>query len=210
MKVDERRFTLSAVDFALFNPNTRTCPVFRTSNDMDIARKMYHRAGVLWKEARGTDAPELNPWGVKFSAMFHMSNDSNLFKTREELEDEDWELEGNIFFKKDEEDYYLPLYEAKLFHQYDHRFATFDGVSNVDIKEGNAKPMTSKEKADPQTISLPRNWVPQKEVAIRLDKLGKTIQLTDREIFDVLTKLARRSVSEILSVQPTNERRFSR
>ena len=37
--------------------------------DMEIARKMYNRAGVLWKEARGSD-PEENPWGVKLSTMF--------------------------------------------------------------------------------------------------------------------------------------------
>ena len=33
----ERRFTLSAEDFALFNPNTRTCPIFRTRRDMEVA-----------------------------------------------------------------------------------------------------------------------------------------------------------------------------
>ena len=79
LKEAERRFTLSADDFSLFNPNTRTCPIFRTRRDMEIARKMYRRAGVFWKEASRSD-PEQNPWGVTFSTMFHMSNDSGLFK----------------------------------------------------------------------------------------------------------------------------------
>src|SRR5205823_7859246 len=40
-KVDEledadRRFTLSAADLALFNPNTLTCPIFRTNRDFEL------------------------------------------------------------------------------------------------------------------------------------------------------------------------------
>ena len=133
LKEAERRFSLSKDDFQLFNPNTRTCPIFRTRRDMEIARKMYERAGVLWKDGNGSE-PEENPWGIKFSTMFHMSNDSGLFRTREQLANDGWELTANIFVRDDER--YLPLYEAKLFHQYDHRFATFDGVSDQDLRNG--------------------------------------------------------------------------
>ena len=170
----ERRFTLSAADFALFNPNTRTCPIFRTRREMEVARKMYIRAGVLWKEARGNE-PETNPWGVKLSAMFHMSSDSGHFKTRKELEEEGWELNGNVFSRDGE--HYSPLYEAKMFHQYDHRFATFEGVSTEDIRKGNAKPVTSNEKTNTRYVALPRYWVPEDEVFRRLDKREKIIQL---------------------------------
>ena len=176
-----RRFTLSAEDFALFNPNTRTCPIFRTQRDMEIARKMYRRAGVLWKEANGTE-PEVNPWGVKFQSMFHMSNDSGLFRTREQLEADGWQLVGNAFVRGDAEpECYLPLYEAKLFHQYDHRFATFDGVSAKDLKGGKAEPMTAAEKADAQAVVLPRYWVPEEEVQKRLDKTETTPLLTTEQ-----------------------------
>ena len=163
----ERRFTLSAEDFGLFNPNTRTCPIFRTRRDMEIARKMYRRAGVFWKEKQGSES-EVNPWGVKFSTMFHMSNDSGLFRTQEELVEERWELHENVFTRDGER--YLPLYEAKLFHQYDHRFATFEGVSVQARKNGKAHAMTQEEKADPEAVILPRYWVPEEEVKKRLDK----------------------------------------
>ena len=65
----DRRFVLAPEDFALFNPNTRTCPVFRTRRDADIAGKMYRGAGVFWKEARGGE-PEENPWGVNSPPCF--------------------------------------------------------------------------------------------------------------------------------------------
>ncbi len=169
LKEAERRIKLSEADFRLFNPNTRTCPMFRTRRDMEIARKMYQRAGVLWKEARGGE-PEHNPWGVKFSTMFHMSNDSKLFRTRRQLEDDGWTLEGNRFVRGGEAQ--LPLYEAKMFHQYDHRFATFDGASEADLRKGKARLMTVDEKADSNSFLIPRYWVAETLVLDRLDKTG--------------------------------------
>ncbi len=227
----ERRFALGAEDFALFNPNTRTCPIFRTRRDMEIARKMYQRAGVFWREGSNSQ-PEQNPWGVKFSTMFHMSNDSGLFRTREQMEDDGWELDGNVFARDEER--WLPLYEAKMFHQYDHRFATFDGVSEQDIRDGNTRPMTVKEKSDPTTVVVPRYWVSEEAVAKRLDRNSQpttaslqqpaynsqpttaslqqpaynsqptTASLQQPAYFDALDRLARRSLCEVSPVQATN------
>ena len=58
-------------------------------------------------------------------------------------------LEGNIFVQRSKERY-LPLYEAKLFHQYDHRFATFHGVERKGTEgRGNARNITVEEKNRP-------------------------------------------------------------
>ena len=46
-----------------------------------------------------------------FSTMFHMSNDSGLFRTREQLEADGFDLHGNRFARGKK--VYLPLYEAK-------------------------------------------------------------------------------------------------
>ncbi len=163
----ERRFFLSSEDFALFNPNTRTCPLFRTQKDMEIARKMYQYAGVFWREL-SDDQPESNPWGVKFQLMFMMNTASYLFRTHQQLTEDGWELRGNIFIRGEE--LYLPLYEAKLFHQYDHRFATFAESSPKDLLKGNAQTIPSNEKANPHTLPLPRYWVPENEVMTKLNK----------------------------------------
>ena len=208
LKERERRFTLSFEDFTLFNPNTRTCPIFRSRRDMDIARKMYQRAGVLWKEARGTE-PELNPWGVSFQRMFDMSNDSDLFRTRDQLEEEGWQIQGNVFVQDEER--YLPLYEAKLLHQYDHRFATFDGASPQDIDRGNPHPMTPEEKTNPKTVAIPRYWVPEENVLDRLQRA--VVRQTDLNpiapgggaIVEILQDLVRKSLSERSLEGPTNE-----
>ncbi|MDW8223944.1 MAG: hypothetical protein RMJ82_13450, partial [Gemmatales bacterium] len=65
LRDSRRRFTLSPDDFALLNPNTRTCPVFRTRADADLTRAIYRRVPVLVNETTGQ-----NPWGFKGLLMF--------------------------------------------------------------------------------------------------------------------------------------------
>jgi hypothetical protein len=95
-------------------------PLF-AERDAEIQTRLQQAAAAL--EALPDDRPEENPWGIRFSTMFHMSNDSNLFRTREQLETDSWLLEGNIFRKDGAE--YLPLYEAKLIQQFNHRHSDF-------------------------------------------------------------------------------------
>ncbi len=154
----ERHFTLSPEDFALINPNTRTLPIFRSKRDADLTRRLYQAAPVLVDE-RG-DEP-ISPWGVQFMRMFDMSNDSHLFRTRAQLEAEGYTLgDDGLFRAADEQPVYVPLYEAKLFHQFDHRFATFEGGP----AEDRARDTTEEEHRNPAYLPTPRYWVPGAEV----------------------------------------------
>ncbi|MFQ5741834.1 MAG: Eco57I restriction-modification methylase domain-containing protein, partial [Acidobacteriota bacterium] len=47
LKEEERHFTLSAQDLELLNPNTRTCPIFRTRRDAELTKSIYRRVPVL-------------------------------------------------------------------------------------------------------------------------------------------------------------------
>jgi hypothetical protein len=155
LREEERRFTLTAAEIALLNPNTRTCPIFRSRRDAELTKAIYRRVPVLIKEG----PPEENPWGVRFATMFHMSNDSHLFHTRAQLEQAGWRLEGNRFVRGDA--VMLPLYEAKMLHQFDHRWATYDGLETREL--------TIAEKADPGYTVLPRYWVEKQQVEARLN-----------------------------------------
>jgi hypothetical protein len=151
LRDEERRIKLSAEDIALLNPNTRTCPIFRTKRDAEITKAIYRRVPVLIREG----PPEENPWGISFKqGLFNMTSDSHLFRTREQLESDGLKLNGNIFRKG--KDRYLPLYEAKMIHQFDHRWATYDGEDTRDINR--------EEKNDPTVVALPRYWVGEIEV----------------------------------------------
>nr|WP_258316309.1 hypothetical protein [Cylindrospermopsis raciborskii] len=52
-----RLFQLAPQDIALINPNTLTCPVFRTSKDAELTKKIYQNVPVLENEKTG-----INPW----------------------------------------------------------------------------------------------------------------------------------------------------
>jgi len=151
----ERRFRLTPEDFTLMNPNTRTCPIFRTRRDAELTRAIYRRVPVLIKEG----PPEENPWGLSFLRMLDMSNDSGLFRSREDLEADGFQLEGNRFRKGKET--YLPLYEAKMLHHFDNRWATYDGDDTRDV--------TTAEKSDFGYSVLPRYWVEEADVKDRLE-----------------------------------------
>ena len=51
----KRHFTLSSDDIALINPNTRTCPVFRTQMDAWLTKKVYSAVPVLIDTATGEE-----------------------------------------------------------------------------------------------------------------------------------------------------------
>lgn len=163
----ERHFTLTAEDIALLNPNTRTCPIFRSKKDAELTKYIYRRVPILMREARNKH-PEENPWGLKFMAMLHMANDSGLFRTREQLEAEGFILQGNLF--KRDEDTYLPLYEGKMFWHFDHRFGTYEGQTQAQANQGKLPELTPEQHRNPDFLSLPRYWVAEDEVKARIPK----------------------------------------
>ncbi|NUQ79469.1 MAG: N-6 DNA methylase [Polyangiaceae bacterium] len=156
-----RVYQLTEADIALLNPNTRTCPVFRTRRDADINLALYRRAGVLWRE----DDPDGNPWGMRFMAMFHMANDSGLFRTRAELEAAGWTREGNQY--RLDKRRMLPLIEAKMVYLLNHRFGDFALLDPGDRE--HILPQVPDEKlARPDYLTTPRYWVAEHEVSARL------------------------------------------
>ena len=178
----ERRFTLSPDDIALLNPNTRTCPIFRSRKDAELTKAIYRRVPVLSREASG-GYPEENPWGIRFrQGMFNMTSDSGLFRSRSDLEADGWRLEGNVFHKNGEE--CLPLYEAKMIHHFDHRWASYGEAGVEDV--ANDVPLDAKQ--NPDYTALPRHWVEAREVYLRCADLPKGL----------LTALRTRDTTEIV------------
>ena len=173
----DRRFTLSADDIALMNPNTGTCPIFRSKKDADINKAIYRRVPVLIRE--GT--PEINPWSITFHRMLDMASDSGLFRTQEQLEADDWVLDGKNFRKG--EAVYLPLFEAKMVHHFDHRFGTYEGQTDAQANQGKLPELDDAQHGDPQHTSLPWYWVPGAGVEQRLrDRWGRNWLIGWRDV----------------------------
>lgn len=163
--LDPRRiYTLQTSDFARLNPNTKTCPVFRTSRDAKLTAKIYRNSTILYNEITGE-----NPWNVKFSRMLDMSNDSYLFRTYAQLTAQGATLNGNTFTTVDGETY-VPLYEGKMIWHYNHHYGTWP----TEGERPNSINMPSlKELSNPNSHIMPWYWVPLSAVKDRLVKYDK-------------------------------------
>ncbi len=163
--LDPRRiYTLQTSDFARLNPNTKTCPVFRTSRDARLTAKIYRHSTILLNETTGD-----NPWTVRFARMLDMSNDSHLFRTYAQLTGLGATLDGNTFTTTDGETY-VPLYEGKMIWHYNHHFGTWptDGERPNSIDMPPVEELTN-----PDSHIMPWYWVPQSAVNDRLVKYDK-------------------------------------
>ena len=112
---DQRRiFSLEPDDILLFNPNTLTCPVFRTYKDAELTQKIYKNFAILDNEKS-----QENCWGIYFSqGLFNMSHENHLFE-------------------EDYNDKLLPIYEGKMIHQFDHRWSNYidNNIDDVSLNE---------------------------------------------------------------------------
>ena len=158
----ERRFILTPEDFSLLNPNSRNCPVFRTRRDAELTKRIYRRCHVLIHEAVDSG----NPWGAQFLTMFHMSGDSDLFRTRTQLESTGWTLFGNVYSNGTSR--FLPLYEAKMTGLFDHRAADIIISQTAQIRQGQPESLSDSAHIDPERLAMPRYWVDEKEVRSRI------------------------------------------
>lgn len=160
--LDPRRiYTLKTSDFARLNPNTKTCPVFRTSRDASLTAKIYRNSTILLNEENGN-----NPWDVKFGSMFNMATDSNLFRTHAQLAEAGAILKGNVFTTIDGNKY-VPLYEGKMIWHYNHHYGTWPTEGG---RPNSINMPSLDELSNPNSYLIPWYWVPLTEVNERLKK----------------------------------------
>lgn len=105
----DRRFTLTPDDFALLNPQTRTCPVFRSRRDAEIAKGIHRRFGSL----SGT-------WGLRGMGGLNVGDNADLLLPHPAA---------------GEAETLLPYWEAKMVWYFDHRFADICDLSGSRTRE---------------------------------------------------------------------------
>jgi hypothetical protein len=158
---DERRaFTLSGADIALLNPNTRTCPVFRSQADAELTKKIYRSNSILRKTGEG----EKNSWEVRLRRMFDKSADADLLKTRAELtalgalpqSDGTWHVATNKVF--------MPVYEGKYGWQFSHRYASHQEGVDVECSDSWL--------ASPTNLIVPELYCDKVAFAEKISSMG--------------------------------------
>jgi len=155
-----RQVSLSSDDFKRLNPNTLSCPVFRTRRDAEITKAIYRRVPILVDRTRKEGG---NPWGIKFVRMFDQTNDAELFKTPEVIEKEGFKRDDAIWRKRKK--VMLPLYEAKMVQMYDHRAASVVVNEANWMRQGQTDATSLVQHQNPEYTVEPRWWVSEEEVS---------------------------------------------
>jgi hypothetical protein len=152
---------LSAEDFIAVNPNTGGAPIFRTQRDAAITTAIYQRQPVL-VDRRGDLYTKV--WPVRYLTMCHMTNDSKLFKRRDELESGGWyPVAGNRCRKGGAEA--VPLYEGYMVQMYDHRAANVVVHSDNLHRAAQQQATDVAHHQDAKYTPTPRFWVARTDVS---------------------------------------------
>ena len=163
----ERRFPLTAKAFARVNPNTGTAPIFRARRDAALTTAIYERLPVLVDRSSGE---EVKAWPVKYATMFHMANDSQYFRTREELEEQEGAFPTGPNQWKSRNGTWVPLYQGRSLEAYDHRFAGVD-FNPDNIRRGYVSVATTDQQhADPDFFLKFQYFVSARELPKKLEQ----------------------------------------
>ena len=174
LKPKDRHIKLSARDLKLLNPNTRTCPIFRTRLDCELTKRIYRNIPILLDKSRKKGG---NPWGGKFVRMFDQTNDAEHFRTAESLQSEGFHLDGNRWVRRKE--VFLPLYEAKMIQAYDHRAASVIVEDGNWVRQGQTEETPLVYHQNPEFVAMPRFWVPEPKVVAVADELPAMLTFKD-------------------------------
>jgi hypothetical protein len=159
----ERCFPLSAKDFASVNPNTGTSPIFKSRRDAALTTAIYSRLPVLTDHSTSN---EIKEWPIKYATMFHMTNDSGLFRNRFELTEKEgaYPIDGNRFRSGSGD--WIPLYEGKMVQAYDHRAASVVVNPKNQHRPAQPQPVTLAQHESPNWLPDPQFWVKSSDIPL--------------------------------------------
>jgi hypothetical protein len=148
---ERRRFTLVPKEFALINPNTRTCPIFRSQADAELIKKLYREVPVL------IDENEQLPYGWRVLLIQNFFSTSNI-------------IDQALFVPADRasgrHDLLLRVLRGTMIDHFDHRAATY-GLGRGDFKSVDAE-----EKKNPHLSTAADKYISKSEVEQRLREKG--------------------------------------
>ncbi len=160
----DRHIVLSAADIKRINPNTHTCPVFRSNRDAILTKNVYKKIPVLINESRKEGG---NSWGIKYKLMFHQSFAAKHFKSPKKLKELKYKQVGPNWIKTKK--VMVPLLEAKMIQMYDHRAAGVVVDKTNWTRQGQTVATSLVEHQNPEYCATPRWWIEETEVEKSLE-----------------------------------------
>ena len=175
-------FRITQREALILNPVTKTVPVFESIRDKECISAVYERFPVLSSSESG--------WAARYTTGLHMTAEASQLRDFEELLEEGCQPD-DLMWMLSSTDRYVPLYEGKLIHQYDHRFASFEGIprdKRFGIKPGTHTPSDT-QRQDPSYHLMPRYWIHESGMQADISKrrLGGTWCITFRDTTNVIS-----------------------
>lgn len=154
--------TLDTATLLAVNPNTGTLPIFRSPNDARIVSTSYANTQVF---VRKTEEGDQCDWPTRYFSMFHMTNDSGLFRTKNELVDQEaaWPIGQGRY--ESAEGIWMPLYEGKSVQIYNHRYASITTPSGSVSGQGQSIYSSLEELSSPDFFPETRYWIKSKDAS---------------------------------------------
>nr|WP_278044304.1 N-6 DNA methylase [Pseudaestuariivita atlantica] len=152
----EKRYSLTVDEIRAINPNTLNLPAFRWSRDAKVTAAIHMAAPILIEKDGNTVTA--NPWQVSMSTLFHMSGDSEHFLDHNDVASQIKAREGALAKLKDGRRVF-PLYEGKMYWNFDHRYGTYEGQTENQANKGVLPRVTKELHDDPNYRIEPRYWV---------------------------------------------------
>ncbi|NEU56550.1 Eco57I restriction-modification methylase domain-containing protein [Halorussus sp. MSC15.2] len=153
---------LSPDEIGELNPLTKTAPLVRGKNALEILQKQHQQAPILVGDAEvsRTDA-DVNPWDVSYERMFDMSTDSDKFVPITNLSEGQRDSKGQITL---DDEAYLRLYEGRMVNQYNHRASHAKDASGNLFRSGTKEPTERDSLSDPDFTVNARYYLPEDTV----------------------------------------------
>ncbi|MCS4193524.1 hypothetical protein GGP50_001745 [Salinibacter ruber] len=159
---ENRHFTLTREELYTINPNTGTCPTFRSKQDAELTKKLYKSTPVLIEEES-----KRNAWDVSLKqGLFNMTSDSQIAEDREDLEERGCNSTADHRFECGDKEY-LPVYEGKMVETYNHRSADILMTDNPN-RPAQPDSIDPEELTDPELLPQPIQWIDRQEVEGRI------------------------------------------
>ena len=173
-----RLFVLTPDDISRLNPNTGTCPVFRSAKDASLVAGVYRRTPVLVDEKGESDE-----WGLTIRRVLDMNKPQVLAACVSSPPGQ-----GHLSW--------LTVWEGKLIDQLNHRGSTYDN--------GKVRRLEQHQLESACVGIQPRYWLPEGELVARLPSFwDRRWLLVWQDVTDVNT-MSRTVISTVLPLCGTD------
>ncbi len=148
---DERIIRLSGAEILRINPTTGVFPPFRNGRDASLVAAAHQRFRIVHSKKE----PSIAGWHVETVGFPHAGDDSDKY---DPVSDALFEPQPGR----------TPVYESKMIHHFDHRFA------DILDAEGHTAELTHAEHLDPGRLARPRNTFPSEDIERLIDGRVRT------------------------------------